>query len=290
MTMRVRPGIPRDNTELYRDFAPFVANEIRKLNTVVTNFEDACQDVWEKLLQAQVIEKFHERVSCSVPETMTALEACAFLGGIRFTQWRSRQWSYRKGHKQGKKKDGARVICKWMPDPITGGYASPKATYRGEDIVELSTRNDEMKWKDQGEITISAPKATPYQFLNYLGTSVRHHFANFCRTRSRKWKDRTGDSMPGKNLLGDNVPQFHTAAGGYNNYWEDTIRDDVAETRIEAQVALSRALDKLSSKGVDESAQKEIFTLLTDGYTLTEAINKSSLTPAKKRICIRAFL
>ena len=294
MTTKTRPGIPCDYNELVRDYSPFIANEIRKRNTVTQNFSDIFQEVCTKLLEAKVIEKFNSRVASEdppvCPPTMTVPEICAFLGGISAKAWTARGWAYRKGYPRP---DGTRKFGRWMPDPINDeGYSSEKAIYRGSDIAILGTKNPEYKWRGQGVFiirTCPAPAPTPYMFLNYLGRAIRNHFANVCRTHSRKWQDRTGDMMPSKKLLGDKVPQFRTAEGGYNDHWEDTIRDDNADVRMEAQVVLSRTLDRLASRGVEEAVQKEIFDLLTEGYTLNEAIAKSSLTPAKKRACVRAF-
>ena len=276
-TANARPGIPRDNSELIRDYSAFIANEIRKRNRVTTNFEDVYQDVCTKLFEADVIAKFHERAAGEVPETMTLLEACVSLG-ITPENWRIHQSNFR--YKRG---------YKWMPDSINGmGPNSRKAVFCTSDILKI----DEMGhvWQNRGAVTPPRrPAATHYQFLNYLGTAIRNHFANFCRTRARKWQDRPGDMMPGKMLLGENVPQFRTADGGYNDHWTDTIRDDVAESRIEAQVDLSRVLDKLVARVPERELQVEILKHVQNGYTMVEAIKLSNLPPNKKRMLAKAF-
>lgn len=288
MTTASRPGIPRDYNELLRNFGPFIANEIRKRNTVVDNFEDAYQEVLLKLFEAQIIEKFHDRVSGTVPETLTALEACRTLG-ITFGQWQPKMRAFHTG-RPSRAKDGTRTPAKWMPTPISGGYTSKTAVFATSDIIQIDSVEIGHEWRHRAPVEPpQQPTATPYQFLNYLGTACRNHFANFCRTRSRKWKDRGGDSMPGKRLLGENTPQFRTEDGAYNNHWEDTIRDEIADTRIEAQVDLSRALDKIAARVPERAMQEEIAKNLSDGYTLVESIKRSSLPPAKKRTLARVF-
>jgi hypothetical protein len=184
--------------------------------------------------------------------------------------------------------NGPRKQGKWMPTPISGGYSSPKAIFNGSDIARLLEVNDEMRYRTQGTIQLDRRQPSTYHFLNYLGRAVRNHFANFCRTRKRKWQDRSGDAMVGgKKLLGDKMPQFRTENGTYNDHWEDTIRDEIAEGRIEAQVQLSRLIDQLKSKGVQEETQTEIFKLVDEGYTFSEAVQKSSLDQGKKRIVTR---
>jgi DNA-directed RNA polymerase specialized sigma24 family protein len=289
MTTAARPGIPRDYNELLRNFGPFIANEIRKRNTVVDNFEDAYQEVLLKLFEAQIIEKFHARVADCAPETQTALEACVTLC-ITWGQWQPKMRAFHKG-RPSRSKDGTRTPGKWMPTPISGGYTSKTAVFASGDILQINDlENVSHEWRRREPMAAPpTPQATPYQFLNYLGTACRNHFANFCRTRSRKWQDRTGDSMPGKRLLGENTPQFRTEEGAYNNHWEDTIRDEIADTRIEAQVDLSRALDKIAARVPERAMQEEIAKNLSDGYTLAEAIKRSSLPPAKKRTLARVF-
>jgi hypothetical protein len=290
--MSARPGIPTNYTELFRDFGPFIAAEIRRANTVATNFEDAYQEVATQLLHAHVLERFFEWTDACLPETMTLAEALQFLG-IKATTWRSRQWAWGKGYKKGKQKDGDRVKGKPMPQPISGSPYSLKGVYRSEDILDLLSRNEEMGWKSQGQMKAITPSPTSYQFMNYLGRAIRNHFNNFCRTRIRKWKDQPGDTLSASRTLctvtGEAAPSFRSADGAYNDHWEDSIRDDVADRRIEAQVALSRTLDQLAAKGVEEPIRNEIFGLIADGYTLREAIKKSTLPPDRMRIVARVF-
>ena len=288
--------IPKTYTEMITNFGPFIANEVRSRNTVLVNFEDALQDVHMKLLEAQFLARFWERAENTVcPDVLTADLVCETLG-IKFSQWSVRQWAYHRGWKVDGNAD-KRKHTRWLPTPIqmSGapegscvGYASRKALYRGKDIAILIRDNDDYGWRNQGPIQITHTPPTFRSFLNYLGAAVRNHFQNFCRTRRRKWQDRSGDTMIGnrKITLGENAPQFRTAEGGYNDHWEDTIRDDRAEIRIEAQVAVNKILDRLTERGIAESDQKNICELLASGYTVVEALQKSDLPTAKKKAFI----
>ena len=97
--------------------------------------------------------------------------------------------------------------------------------------------------------------------------------------------------MPGKRLLGADAPQFHTAEGGYNTCWAESIVDDRSGVyHMDGRVELAQTLSKLAARGVNITECRSIVDLMADGYMLTEAINKSSLTDAQKRACVRELV
>ena len=266
--------IPTDYDELVVTYQPFIAAEIRRANTVTTNFEDALQDVLVRLMEARVIERFHDR-SVDHPPTMTGAEAAAFIG-VSFHTFSVRLYGYHRGHSRPGK--GLVREKTPLPSPLTGLISSMTATYRGEDIVNMSL----LTWRNRhAGVVVEKSPPTPYQFMNYLGVAVRNHFANFCRTRSRRWKDRTADTVGG---AGDVEVMFRTADGGYNTSWEETLKDDHAEDRLAAQVVLTRMFDKLQTHGLRED---HVTARLAEGYTLVEAIQKSGLSRFQKATCLR---
>ena len=108
MTDMVVEGIPCNFEEMFRKYGPLIANEIRRHNVVAAHFEDHYQSVCEKLIAAQVITKFKERVLTSVdddkPRTMTAKDACALLK-TSFPAFRAKLVAYHevfKGTLKGK--------------------------------------------------------------------------------------------------------------------------------------------------------------------------------------------
>lgn len=93
-------GVPRTFDEMFRKYAPCIANEIRRHNVVAAHYEDHYQSVCEKLMAAQVLTRFVARVNKTakddeLPPEMTATEVCD-LFGITFGAWRSKMWSYHK--------------------------------------------------------------------------------------------------------------------------------------------------------------------------------------------------
>lgn len=69
--------VPENFSVLYDSYAPFVTRLVTRYNRVQANFEDLLQHVWLKLVEVDVIHKYHE--SSSLPKRMTALEACSYL-------------------------------------------------------------------------------------------------------------------------------------------------------------------------------------------------------------------
>jgi hypothetical protein len=69
--------VPQNFTVLYDLYSPFVTRLVTRYNRVQANFEDLLQHVWMKLVEVDVIQKYHD--SSSLPKKMTALEACAYL-------------------------------------------------------------------------------------------------------------------------------------------------------------------------------------------------------------------
>lgn len=69
--------VPQNFTVLYDTYSPFVTRLVTRYNRVQANFEDLLQHVWMKLVEVDVIQKYHD--SSSLPKRMTALEACVYL-------------------------------------------------------------------------------------------------------------------------------------------------------------------------------------------------------------------
>lgn len=293
--------IPENYAELFRLYGSFIAAEIRRANTLAVNFEDALQEVSMRLVAAQVIEKFQSASQAYTPTTMTGQEACTFLG-ISWSQWKARQWAFRKGYKV----NGERRKGKWMPDPISGGATSRKGVFSFDDILRLSD-DEGMAWRHRGPIMMPTKpvEPKPWQFTNYLARAVANHFKNFCRQMSRRWKDRPGDAVPTPaHRGGTNLPSFRTPEGAYDLAWEDSIRDPDAEEDMDSCVRLRGVLDVLAANGLDLrdaldrvmnhpnedtnlSDEETIAKCLASGYTLAEAVQRSSLSSVRKATYIQ---
>lgn len=69
--------VPSNYTVLYDTYSPFVTRLVTRYNRVQANFEDLLQHVWMKLIEVNVIQKYHD--SSSLPKKLTAVEACTYL-------------------------------------------------------------------------------------------------------------------------------------------------------------------------------------------------------------------
>jgi hypothetical protein len=77
--------VPQNCSELYDIYSPFVTRLVTRYNRVQANFEDLLQHVWMKLVEVDVIQKYHD--SSSLPKKMTAVQACDYLG-VSWQSWR----------------------------------------------------------------------------------------------------------------------------------------------------------------------------------------------------------
>jgi hypothetical protein len=77
--------VPTNFVVLYDTYASFVTRLVTRYNRVQANFEDLLQHVWMKLVEVDVIQKYHD--SNSLPKKMTAVEACTYLG-MSWQSWK----------------------------------------------------------------------------------------------------------------------------------------------------------------------------------------------------------
>jgi DNA-directed RNA polymerase specialized sigma24 family protein len=163
----------------------------------------------------------------------------------------------------------------WAPTPSQGGYASQKATYRMEDIERFKSMREESAKKKTALVPVKStalalpttPKRTLFKL--YLARAVHNIYANWCRTRSRRYKEEyrgnEEDGSPWESFLEDShairpddmVDLYHTSKLLVSG--EEDIRD----------------VD-MSSKD-HEAAQEKLLTLLSEGYSLPEAAQKLAL-------------
>jgi len=307
------PIIPKDYEELHRQYGPLVKNLLLKHNKVERNFEDLHSYVWVKILEAQVLTRFMEKVQSQTPKVMTAVEACDFLG-VSWSQWVFAMMGYHKGHsrrnKDGSRKRGRRKKSHWMPTPINLaafeaqgllGYTAKTALFAFEDIIQLTlesrTKGGKIKRafrsmgrdvrdgvvvgesRPEGYLKFPPVKVTRTQFQNYLTLAVLNHFANFCRTQSRRHKERP--QTPPAYLRDEPSPA-----------WESTLPDK--STTVDTMIALDEARQMLSETlhecmdGVQtckpiEEHESEVFTSLENGASLMQALRRSELPPKVRK-------
>lgn len=172
-------GLPKNYDELARQYGDHIAQQVARHNKVAWNLEDLLQTIWLKLIESQVLEKFVARASSDLPPTMTALEACDYLG-VSFDYWKKNvMYVAMKKDEQGDER------YSWMPKPIEGSAYSKKALFLTDEILVL----DECGYvKDRSRTQPKlCPKITSRGFKSYLNRAIHNHFANFCRSRKRRY-------------------------------------------------------------------------------------------------------
>lgn len=271
-------GVPRNYDELVREHDDFVGRAVARYNKVGRNFEELLQEVWCKLIGSRVLERFVESGARRLPVMMKATEACALLG----INWK--QWENTLRRKQ------------WLAGPVEGTRCSKDALYATADILDMDEGDH---WKHRPNKRVRPP-FTAKGFKAYLQRAVHNHFANWCRTRSRKYKEQllSPQSVLGQQQSDGNYRQ--KAEIEDMSSWENSIAEamtldeeeavDLAEVIRRARLNLAVAddgswedpktaevIDYLVQQGRhDNGPQKnmEIIDFLGKGYSLAEAVRR----------------
>ncbi len=296
--------IPQNYEDLKVQYGVYVATLVTRYNKVQRNTEELLSYVWVQLVVADIINRFQTHVAVQMPKTMTAVQACEFLS-IKFNQWRTAMWAFHKGDPIIK---GGRVVGRrqghWMPTPINlaefeakgqAGYSAKTALFDFDDIFRLSHEERVLKsgrtvpmFSKQGPIMLPKNKATEMHFKAYLSRAIRNHILNWCRTQRRKHQERAYDTFT----------QF--AAFGREDAsqsWESSLEDPHG-ARQDAIVEVEEMTTKLSAKlrevlvGVPtckpvEEHEAEMYDLLKDGYTLSDALRKMDLPKNAQKAMLR---
>ena len=289
--------IPGTYDELQEMYGPFISSLIQRHNKVDRNFRDIHNHVWERLLNSDVIGKYEFLTQGRLPKTMVRNDACIFLG-VTEKQWRYAMSRYHEGYTvQGEKRHGH-----WMPQPINmaeftstkKGLFSQDTLFDTDDLLKLA---DEYADEDgyavsffpnRGPLVWPETKVTPAHFRNYLATAVRNHFNNFCRTESRRHKER----------LHDTFAQFRRRDREEPMDWEASLKDHTG-ARQETMIALTEVTTKLkltlraSMEGVDsckpvEAHETEMFELLGQGHTLPQVVKRMDIPRFVKLAVLRS--
>lgn len=290
--------VPKNYEELQRHYGDHVRNLLNRYNKVERNLEDLHGYIWVKILEAKLLERFQDYVSRQVPRVITGLQATDLLG-ISWKQWIAAQRGY---HQKG---------VGWMPTPINDlefkasgvdGWASKEALYSLVDVFQLTierhighsfrlpfrimgrhVKDGEIVGgeRPEGYLKIPELRVTGSQFRNYLTMAVLNHYANFCRTLDRRHKERPPVQRAGR----EDAP-----------IWESTLVDSSQaspETRAalnEARQIITSALQQHSKDPqVTESVEDVIFSRLSDGSSLLQALKEAQIPPRVRKAVVRAL-
>jgi hypothetical protein len=318
--------IPRDNKELYKNYAPFVAAALRKHNKVGRNFEEMYAHVWARLVEKDILNLFMSSVSEKMPKQLTAMQACKYAG-VTFQQWRVKMWRWHVGTPIRSKHDG-RIIGRrqggWMPTPInanefiersrernakinpkriakglppleeTNGLRSKNALYDIDDVMTLLTMEQPLAngrvacpFRKQGPMEQPIEvKATKAHFQAYLSKSVYSDWCNWCRTYKRKWEK-------------DGPMYLRTDEEHDDSNWESNLEDPTGmqqETRAVLKQAYTRLSETLyeGMKGVPKckpvaQTEMQMFELLERGMPLPEVVKKLDVPDRVRRNIIKSI-
>jgi hypothetical protein len=242
--------VPSSNHEMVKVFKQFVGFIVRKYNRVDTNYDDLLQHVWQKLIEVDVIGKY--KSSGNFPKEITGEQAAAYCQ-VTFAQFKVAIW-------RGTRNNTGREKHTWMPTPVVGGWSSRKAMYSTEDIEMLLSSGF---FRKKHKTDYICPRSR-CKFKPYLAKSIHNIWSNWCRTRSRKYKEQYLAPME------DGTP------------WESLASDPFAASP-ETAAELSNIIDKLDKSG-GGGRRVEIGQLLAQGRNLSDIVNELSLPKSMLRL------
>jgi DNA-directed RNA polymerase specialized sigma24 family protein len=348
-------GLPRNFDELVAQYGDYIAKQVERYNKVDRNFEDLFQEIWVKLMESNLLEKFAQKAQETLPPTMTTVEACAFLG-IDFSGWdaiirearilKEEQDQYtipvpveggwdsrvsvmrtadvvrldRAGYirkrsyprcieveefgdtmtaeeacvflgvdfkpfwgnlmRAAKRERG---IVKGDPKPkrlipypigvIQGDPLSPKSLVLTKDVLAL----EKAGWPQTCPKVL--PRPTARGFKSYLARAIHNHFANFCRTRSRRYKEHV---LPPSTIIGQTSSGYcYSGRSETGSAWEGAL----IEGMISAEEAVA-VVEEIRNADVDPLSQQgtEVLDFMTQGYTIKEAIRAQQRSAQRIRL------
>jgi hypothetical protein len=289
--------VPKNYTDLQKHYGTYIQTLLNRYNKVERNFEDLHSYIWVKIMEARLLERFNAHITSQVPKVVTGLTATDVLG-CSWEQWIT---AHQEFHVQGK-------VSLDMPLPINEPqltlegkvpWEQRDALYALSDVLGLTIERDiDGKWRTpihpmglsvedgkvvggprrEGCLKIPVVEPTPAQFKGYLTRSVLNSYANFCRTLSRRHKERPA--------LARNHP------GDEESIWEATLEDERAASQ-EIHTCLNEAQElidhHLNGTPEGEELQKIVFSKMEEGTSLLQALRDTNVNPRVRKILLRAL-
>jgi len=316
MTPSTSDGIvvPENYSELQTAYGALICKLLMKYNKVKINYKDLHQNVWLRLVEAHLLDRFRSHALKQMPKTLTAIEACDLLG-VGWNQWITAMGAYHKGlikyDKNGR--EIGRKQGRWMPTPINLaefeaegllGYSSKKALFVFGDIILLSydvhyCANGSIRkafrvmgqdvrdgivygpTRSEGCAKLPEIKVTKAQFRNYLTMAVLNHYANFCRTQERRHKERP---YTPPSFMEEDAPTWEATLPDPQGVGADSMVA-LAEAKQMLSNTLLECMDGVSSCKPFEAHASEMFQMIEEGSSLVQALSKLDI-PAKVRSAV----
>lgn len=157
------------------------------------------------------------------------------------------------------------VTFRWYPVPIRGSWSSRDALYDREDIQRLQLVLETEKDRPIDPSADPSSVLSKSLFKQYLARAVHNIYANWCRTRDRRYKEqyKGNDESTGKS-------------------WEETLGDPFGP-RQESMAELSMTVRYLAGGGnpLESTAENEseVMELFDSGKTFQEVGRRMSIRP-----------
>jgi len=261
--------LPRDEDELQKMYGGYIFDQVRRASIIKTDEElrEVSQEVWLKLIEANVLGHFLEAARTKMPRTLTLEDVLGYLG-ITHGQWKNAMAYHRKNPSF------------YMPKPVKGTATGLESLFVTEQIQALD-ESGFLKGR-RGEPR-RHPEVTGRGFKSYLATCVQNHFKNLLRTRSRRHKERTIEPKMALAANESGIFQKVTTIEDASS-WEENLTDDTGvDIPIEDLIDLA---DRFRQHGVDPVSDQglEVMDLMTKGHTLRSAIKAQNRTLTRQKI------
>lgn len=157
------------------------------------------------------------------------------------------------------------VTFRWYPVPAKGTWSSRQAVYDREDIERLKLVLEHEKDRTVDPDADPSSVLSKSLFKQYLARTVHNIYANWCRTRDRRYKEqyRGNDEATGRS-------------------WEETLGDP-AGPRQETMTELSMVVQYLAGGGdpgeATEESASEVIEMFEAGRTIQDVARKMQIRP-----------
>jgi len=223
----------------------------------------------------------YDRISDSkgFGDKMTVEEACAYLGVDFHPFWHNLM---RAAKNERTERHVSNTRLPYPIEPISGTLLSRKAVLVTRDVVAL----DESGYLRRRPLERVRPKLSARGFKSYLSRAIHNHFANFCRTTSRRYKEHV---LPPTTIIGSTSAGYcYAGKSETGTAWEGAL--------LEAMISAEDAVDVVSEirkAHVDPNTPRgtEVLDIMAQGYTIREALERIDQPPrsrVRKKVRVRA--
>jgi hypothetical protein len=181
--------IPRDYEELVNSYGRVVSAAAKRYLCAGETEEDLLQKIWMRLLEARLLEKYHNCSAFVVQKSFTRDQAQRVFS-VSESDWRECELAHKKfldlkyhlfvARSRGMFWGADGLLVSWMPTPVNGQY-------KVEDLFEL----DELGIFGRKPLVWPAQEENPQHFIGYLMTAVCNFGRNHVRDMGRHLKERT---------------------------------------------------------------------------------------------------